>query len=111
MKSKSKGISVSERKIIEQMSKDGKSRRDTDRFVGREFSSIQWVIENFKSTGVYTSKPRTGRPSKLTIREQRRFVNTIHLTSNKNMLNSVLKDELEKISSEETTRLVNSMPK
>ncbi|GFY31090.1 hypothetical protein TNCV_4359971 [Trichonephila clavipes] len=34
-----------------------------------------------------------------------------HSTSSKNMLKSVLKDEWEKISDEETTKLVHSMPK
>ncbi|GFX01837.1 FLJ37770-like protein [Trichonephila clavipes] len=39
--------------------------------VGRQYSSIQCVIYKFKSTRVYTSKPRLGRPSKLTIRVKR----------------------------------------
>ncbi|GFV46561.1 transposable element Tcb1 transposase [Trichonephila clavipes] len=34
-----------------------------------------------------------------------------HYISSKDMLKSVLKDELEKISAEETTKRVNSMPK
>ncbi|GFV80711.1 hypothetical protein TNCV_4618731 [Trichonephila clavipes] len=31
------------------------------------------VIDNFKSIGVYTSKPRPGRPSKLAVRERRKL--------------------------------------
>ncbi|GFW45851.1 transposable element Tc1 transposase [Trichonephila clavipes] len=54
------------------MEKDGKSHRDISRFIGRQYSSIQHVIYNFKSTRVYTSKHRLSRPSKLTIREKRK---------------------------------------
>ncbi|GFX21755.1 hypothetical protein TNCV_546921 [Trichonephila clavipes] len=68
MESKSTEISISERKIIEKMWKDGKSRRDIARSVRRQYSSIQRVIDNFKSTGIYASKPR---PSKPIIRERR----------------------------------------
>ncbi|GFX06384.1 uncharacterized protein TNCV_2939121 [Trichonephila clavipes] len=52
------------------MWEDGKSRWDVSRFVRQQYSSIQRVIYSFKSTGVYTSKPRSGSPSKLTIREK-----------------------------------------
>ncbi|GFT86420.1 transposable element Tc1 transposase [Trichonephila clavipes] len=41
MESKSKEISISERKIIVKMWKDGKSRRDIARSVGRQYSPIQ----------------------------------------------------------------------
>ncbi|GFS73043.1 hypothetical protein TNCV_3606381 [Trichonephila clavipes] len=54
------------------MLKDGKSRRDIARSVGRQYSSIQHVIYNVKSTRVYTSKPLLSLPSKLTIREKRK---------------------------------------
>ncbi|GFS60433.1 hypothetical protein TNCV_946891 [Trichonephila clavipes] len=59
------------------MEKDGKSRRDIARSVGRQYSSIQHVICNFKSTRVYTSKPRLSRPSKLTIREKRSMTSMV----------------------------------
>ncbi|GFS96874.1 hypothetical protein TNCV_4177701 [Trichonephila clavipes] len=48
--------------------KNEKGRRDIARSVGRQYSSIQHVIYNLKSTRVYTSKPLLSRPSKLTIR-------------------------------------------
>ncbi|GFY00493.1 transposable element Tc1 transposase [Trichonephila clavipes] len=53
------------------MGNDGKSRQDIVGSVGRQYSSIQHVIYNLKSARVYSSKPRSGRPSKLTIREKR----------------------------------------
>ncbi|GFW20171.1 transposable element Tc1 transposase [Trichonephila clavipes] len=63
------------------MRKDGKSRRDIARSVGRQYSSIQRVIDNFKSTGIYTSKPRPGRPSNLTIRERRSMISLLEKNS------------------------------
>ncbi|GFV78017.1 transposable element Tc1 transposase [Trichonephila clavipes] len=68
MDNKKKEISTSERKINV---KRWKSHRDIARSVGRQYSSIQHVIYNFKSTRVYTSKPLLSRPSKLIIREKR----------------------------------------
>ncbi|GFX85120.1 ATP-dependent DNA helicase [Trichonephila clavipes] len=50
METKSKEISISEREIIVKMKKYGKSRRDIARSVGRKYSSIQRVIDHFKST-------------------------------------------------------------
>ncbi|GFY01868.1 hypothetical protein TNCV_1468561 [Trichonephila clavipes] len=77
MGSKKKELSTSERKIIVKMRKDGKSRRDTARSIGRQYSSIQHVIYNFKSTKVYTSKPLLSRPSKLTIREKQSMTSMV----------------------------------
>ncbi|GFY30806.1 hypothetical protein TNCV_3119661 [Trichonephila clavipes] len=54
--------------------KDGKSRYDIARSVGRQYPSIQRVADNFKSTGIYASKPRPGHPFKLTIRERRSMI-------------------------------------
>ncbi|GFY19319.1 hypothetical protein TNCV_4127061 [Trichonephila clavipes] len=101
-----KEISTSERKINVKMWKDGKSRRDRARSVGRQYPSIQHIIYNFKSTRVYTSKPILSRPSKLTIREKRsprrpsqdlleRRIRQ-HNVSSKDMLKSLLKDQWEK---------------
>ncbi|GFX55115.1 hypothetical protein TNCV_1155761 [Trichonephila clavipes] len=55
------------------MEKDGKSRRDIARSVGRQYSSIQHVTYNFKSIRVYTSKPHLSRRTKFTIREKQRM--------------------------------------
>ncbi|GFW89653.1 hypothetical protein TNCV_1025371 [Trichonephila clavipes] len=69
MESKRKEIRVSEGKTTLKMWKDAKSHRDIARSVGQQYSSIQHVIYNSKSTRVYTSKPRLGHPSELPIRE------------------------------------------
>ncbi|GFV74716.1 hypothetical protein TNCV_1101021, partial [Trichonephila clavipes] len=53
------------------MWKDVKGRRDLTISVGWQYSSISRVINNFKTAGICTSKPRSGRPSKLSIREKR----------------------------------------
>ncbi|GFX47715.1 hypothetical protein TNCV_699691 [Trichonephila clavipes] len=77
MENKKKEISTSERKINVKMGKGGKSRRDVARSVGRQYSSIQHVIYNFKSTRAYKSKPLLSRPSKLTIREKRSMTSMV----------------------------------
>lgn len=77
MESKRKEISVSERKIILKLWEEGKSFREIGKTVGRQHSSVQRVVNNFKSTGILTSKPRSGRPSKLTLRERRNIVASV----------------------------------
>lgn len=75
MESKGKEISVSERKIIIKLWKEGKSFRKIGQTIGRTYSSIQRVINNFKETGILTSKPRSGRPKILSVREERSIIN------------------------------------
>lgn len=72
-----KEISVDERKIIIKFWKEGKSFRNIAKDVGRQYSSVQRVINNFKSTGIYTSKPRCGRPPKLSSRERRDLIKQV----------------------------------
>ncbi|GFY33586.1 transposable element Tcb1 transposase [Trichonephila clavipes] len=74
MENKGNEISISERKIIVKMGRNGKSCQDIVRFVGQQYLSIQHAIYNLKSTRVYTSKPRLSRPPKLTIRQKRRLL-------------------------------------
>ncbi|GFX73665.1 hypothetical protein TNCV_5025691 [Trichonephila clavipes] len=69
MENKTKEISTSDRKINV---KRWKIHRDIARSVGRQYSSIQHVIYNFKSTAAYISKPLLSPLSKLIIREKRR---------------------------------------
>lgn len=77
MESKGREISVSERKIIIKLWKDGKSFRKIGHIIGRTYSSVQRVINNFKKTGILTSKPRSGRPKILSAREERTVVNMV----------------------------------
>ncbi|GFX22718.1 transposable element Tc1 transposase [Trichonephila clavipes] len=66
-----KEITPEERKIIIKLRNEGKTLRETGKIVGRTHSSIQRVINNYTSSKSVISKPRFGRPSKLTLREKR----------------------------------------
>ena len=70
-------INVAERKIIIHLRKQGKTLGEIDQVVERTHSSIQRVINNFKKTGIFVSKPRSGRPPKLTEREKRDIMQSV----------------------------------
>ncbi|GIY70664.1 hypothetical protein CDAR_189791 [Caerostris darwini] len=55
----------------EKKGNEGKTLREIGKIVGRTHSSIQRVINNYTSSKSVISKPRSGRPSKLTAREKR----------------------------------------
>lgn len=74
-----KEIDIAERKIIIDLWKRGKSLRLIAETVNRRHSSIQKVIMNYKSTGLLTSKPRSGRPSALSIRESRFIIRSVKI--------------------------------
>ncbi|GIX76710.1 uncharacterized protein CEXT_761961, partial [Caerostris extrusa] len=63
--------SPEERTIIIKLRNEGKTFREIGKIVGRTHSSIQRVINNYTSSKSIISKPRSGRPSKLTAREKR----------------------------------------
>ncbi|GIX68419.1 uncharacterized protein CEXT_695931 [Caerostris extrusa] len=67
---KRKEITPEERKIIIKLTNEGKTLREIGKIVGRTHSSIQRVINNYTSSKSIISKPRSGRPSKLTAREK-----------------------------------------
>lgn len=77
MSPKSKEIGADERKIILKLRDEGKSYREIARTIGRSHSSVQYVVQNFKSTNSILSKPRSGRPSKLTEREKRTILGSV----------------------------------
>ena len=77
METKGKEISLSERKIIIKLWKDGESFRKIGQTIGRTYSSVQRVVNNFKKTGILTSKPRSGRPKILSAREERKIINMV----------------------------------
>ncbi|GIX82354.1 hypothetical protein CEXT_311231 [Caerostris extrusa] len=66
---KGKAITPEERKIIIKLRNEGKTLREIGKIVGRTHSSIQRVINNYTSSKSIISKPRSGRPSKLTARK------------------------------------------
>lgn len=75
METEGKEISISERKIIIKLWNDGNSYRKIGQTIDRTYSSVQRVVTNFKKIGILTSKPRSGRPKKLSVREERKIIN------------------------------------
>ncbi|GIY53507.1 uncharacterized protein CDAR_235081 [Caerostris darwini] len=63
---KGKEITPEERKIIIKLRNERKTLREIGKIVGRTHSSILRVINNYTSSKSIISKPRSGRPSKLT---------------------------------------------
>ncbi|XP_053966179.1 uncharacterized protein LOC128868294 isoform X1 [Anastrepha ludens] len=78
METKGKEIGVSERNNIIKLWKDGNSFRNIGKTIGRTYSSVQRVVNNYKQTGILTSKPRSGRPTTLSVQEKRRTINTFN---------------------------------
>ncbi|GIY11999.1 uncharacterized protein CDAR_449411 [Caerostris darwini] len=76
---KGKEITPEERKIIIKLRNEGKTLREIGKIVGRTHSSIQRVINNYTSSKSIISKPRSGRPSKLTAREKRYVFKSVRL--------------------------------
>ncbi|GIY76956.1 uncharacterized protein CDAR_265221 [Caerostris darwini] len=71
-------ITPEARKIIIKLRNEGKTLREIGKIVERTHSSIQRVINNYTSSKSIISKPRSGRPFKLTAREKR-YVKSVHL--------------------------------
>lgn len=106
MDTKGKEIELGERKIIVKLWKEGKSFRKIGETVGRSHSSIQRVINNYKDTEDYLSRPRSGRPPLLTNREKRKIVQQVRkeprLTAKKIVEN--VQEEFHKTISKDTVR-------
>lgn len=77
MTPKIKEVSAGERKIILKLRKEGKSFREIGKMIGRTHSSVQYVVEAFKKTKSIVPKPRSGRPSILTVREKRTILQSV----------------------------------
>lgn len=77
-----KEISISVRELIIKLHKEGKSYAEIGNTVGRSRYSIRNVVCRFKNEHRIDNSRRTGRPRKLTDREERdikRIVKKIHL--------------------------------
>ncbi|XP_043064585.1 uncharacterized protein LOC122320512 [Drosophila ficusphila] len=79
MGKKTKEIDPDLRKLIVKLRDEGKTLREIGKIVGRAHSSIQRVLENFDLNGSIRSKPRSGRPPKLTDREKRDVLKSVKL--------------------------------
>lgn len=79
MGKKSKEIDPDLRNIIIKLRNEGNTLRAIGNIVNRSHSTVQRVLKNFNSTGSVKSKPRTGRPPKLTEREKRDVLKTVQI--------------------------------
>lgn len=77
MSSRNREIPIGTREIIVKLKNEGKSLREIGAIVNKPRSSVQRVIENFKSSKKITSKPRGGRPRKLSQRDERDILRII----------------------------------
>ncbi|XP_075162749.1 uncharacterized protein LOC142235379 [Haematobia irritans] len=59
------------------MERKGNSFRKIGKTVGRAYSSVQRVVNNFQETGILTSKPRPGRSKILSQRVERKVINVV----------------------------------
>ncbi|GFX84302.1 transposable element Tcb1 transposase [Trichonephila clavipes] len=62
--------SVQQHRLMAPRKNECKNLREIGKIVGRTHSAIQRVINNYTSSKSVISKPRSGRPSKLTLREK-----------------------------------------
>lgn len=108
MAPKTKEISADERNIILKLRKEGKTYREIGQIVGRSHSSVQYVVESFNSTGSILSKSRSGRPRKLTEREERTILQAVkrnpRITASK--ISENIKNSFDKDVHEDTVRKI-----
>ena len=69
------------------------SFREIGQIVHRSHSSIQYVVNTYKNTGFLVSKPRSGRPPKLTPHETRSLLRSVKV--NPRLSASVLVKNIE----------------
>lgn len=74
---KGKEISMEIRKLIIKLYLEKKSLREIGRIVGKTHSSVQNIINFHNSNGNVQKKPRSGRPKKISEREERYILNAI----------------------------------
>lgn len=65
---KTKETTLEERKIIVKLHNDLKSERKIAAIVGKPRTTIHYIISRYNQTGTLNSKPRSGRPPKVTDR-------------------------------------------
>ncbi|GFX69952.1 transposable element Tcb1 transposase [Trichonephila clavipes] len=82
-----------------------KTLRKIGKIVGRTHSSIQRVINNYTSSKSVISKPRFGRPFKLTLREKRYVFKSIRLNPrlNASQIANDIRERFKKNTSHEDT--------
>lgn len=79
---KCKETTLEERKIIINLFKEGKSYAKIAEILKRSRSTIQSIINKFKTEGILHNLKRSGRPRKLSLREERKIVRIIKKIKN-----------------------------
>ena len=74
---KVKETTIEERQIILDLRKDGKSFRFIAKLVHKPLSTIHYIVKKFNEDNIVANRPRTGRPSKLSERDERFIVRKI----------------------------------
>ena len=74
---KVKETTIEERHIILDLRKDGKSFRCIAKLVYKPLSTIHYIVKKFNEDNIVANRPRTGRPSKLSERDERFIVRKI----------------------------------
>lgn len=77
MSPKKSETQICERELILKFHKEGKSYREIAELVGRCVSTIHYIIKKSKTEETITNKHRTGRPKKLTSREEKIIIREI----------------------------------
>lgn len=99
-------IPNSVRKIVIDLWRKGKSYSMIATTIGKTRATIQYIVKQFKTTGSYKIKPRSGRPKKLTVREEasllRKVSNNPKLSAPQ--LATALKDDFSKVVNAQTVR-------
>ena len=108
MSRKTKETAIEERKIILNLYKMNKSYNEIAQIINRSRFTVRSVIKRFKSEENLENQIRSGRPSKVTIREKRKIVNIVKKDpkTNSTEIASMLKAECEKEVSTKTVRRV-----
>ncbi|XP_066154682.1 uncharacterized protein [Euwallacea fornicatus] len=103
---KGEETTVSERKIIVNLRRDGKSYSDIATIVKRSRYTVRNILKRFETGNDFLNKPRSGRPKKLSAREERKVVNKIKLNprTSASEIASILRVENEKDVSSKTVR-------
>lgn len=81
MSDKNREIPLPVRKIIIELWKKKISYRNIGKTVGKSHATIQYIINQYKATGSCKVRPRSGRPKKLTTREESSVVAKIRKNS------------------------------
>ncbi|GBN49680.1 hypothetical protein AVEN_148040-1 [Araneus ventricosus] len=91
---KGNDITPEEKKIVLKVTNEGKTSPEIGTIVGRSHSAIQRLISNYNSLKSVISKPRNGRPSKLTNCEKSYIIKSMCL--NPRTITSQIANEIRK---------------